>query len=1042
MSSQSPRRFKSLVLILLLPLSAAGFDKKLEPYTYKQNFESNELHAWASYPLWQDTAYDPNLRPYPIVPGDPNICLVQKVTPYSQVDNYAGAQKKLEAFLKPGSAISLKFYLKTHLLPEYFKLRLAAGSEGKADFTLPSPAVNQWVVVSASYDDFVRENPGLKGKSIEVQALAVLAKFPKADPAMPIFFGLDDIEFQGWREARFKFAEPKMLELSEWKALIPERHFGRGDVFTIRGTYPFPADRVVLEIEKFESVSKVLARTPLQAKSGEWRLDRLSLSFPEGLYRARLIAVKSPETLSTTDFTIYIRPKNIDDQHPRLWFDDKKLAWVRSRLKEERFKKVLAEIERSAQENRDKYPLEKFVFDIDNFPEDEPLLGNVPRSIYPWFDRITPWRNGLHANSFAFAFLNDRAAGAYAKALLLRLSEFPFFIHPWFEKRGQHIYYPVGELGMEMALAYDVLYDSLTEEERRFVRRSMLKNIVAGCHRSYVEDNLVTSHTSNWVAHIMAGSLMCQAAVFGDGQDTGPAEPYLTGAIFKLYEFIQKSMGRDGGYGESLGYCNFTMLSLSKALPALAKVFNIDLSANIRNSFQDILWAGNIQAKSFFHFGDSFAGLIPLNNWAWYLEKSQDPQLGWLYRFLKQDETIMDVLYRTEDTPRKPPFSENPVRVFRDIGTTVFKSGWGKDDFTFVMRTGAFFNHQHLDQGTFWLADRGEIFIEERLGSTYYDDPIYQSHYTQPIAHSTILINHNPQSQRVGDPLLFAEGFDDHAFIGSFLDGERAAFSSGDIGRLYWGKVKAIQRNVLYLKPRTLLMLDTITPAEPKTDVTLLYQTVRLADIHAEARISTMKKSQTVLSIRHLAPEETSVAAAETPHYINTLKTENPLIREGMLTVTAETEGKTLVMANLLTTLSQDEIQVDYRKEVECGFGAVQGTEFAFSTNPGRIYSVKGLSTDALAAAWTDRVIFAALATTLSRNGDLLVRSETPMTCEFRDRFLKCYLARAAAVSIRCAAKPKAVTLAAKSIHDFTYDEKQRLLRINLPAGESRLTIR
>jgi hypothetical protein len=30
------------------------------------------------------------------VPGDPNISIVQRVTPYTQVDNYAGAQKLLD----------------------------------------------------------------------------------------------------------------------------------------------------------------------------------------------------------------------------------------------------------------------------------------------------------------------------------------------------------------------------------------------------------------------------------------------------------------------------------------------------------------------------------------------------------------------------------------------------------------------------------------------------------------------------------------------------------------------------------------------------------------------------------------------------------------------------------------------------------------------------------------------------------------------------------------------------------------------------------
>jgi hypothetical protein len=386
---------------------------------------------------------------------------------------------------------------------------------------------------------------------------------------------------------------------------------------------------------------------------------------------------------------------------------------------------------------------------------------------------------------------------------------------------------------MDLALAHDLLYDLLNENERAAVRRSLVQNIISGCHRSYVEDDLVTTDTSNWVAHITGGSVVCQAAIYGDGPEAEPVEPYFTGVLLKLSELIEKSTGRDGGYGESLGYCQFTMLSLSKALPALEKTFHIDLSADLRNTYQDFAYTGLIQDKTFFHFGDSAGRLVPLANWAWYLAKSRDPLLSWLYHFLKNEETMMDVLYPTEGIPQAPPFDRPPVKAFWDLGTTVFRSGWAKEDFVFVMRTGAFFNHQHLDQGTFWLADGGRIFVEERHGSTYYDDPIYQSHYTQPVAHSTILIDHNPQSQRTGDPLRFAQGFDDRAFIYHFLDGTKAAFSSGDIGRLYWGKVKEMRRNVLYLKPRTLLMLDTVVPAEKDVDVTLLYQTSYLEDIKA-----------------------------------------------------------------------------------------------------------------------------------------------------------------------------------------------------------------
>ncbi|GAI46604.1 unnamed protein product, partial [marine sediment metagenome] len=71
-------------------------------------------------------------------------------------------------------------------------------------------------------------------------------------------------------------------------------------------------------------------------------------------------------------------------------------------------------------------------------------------------------------------------------------------------------------------------------------------------------------------------------------------------------------------------------------------------------------------------------------------------------------------LYDVDDVPRKDPYDRNPVRVFRDYGNIVFKSGWEKDSFAFVMRAGPYINHDHLDQGSFWLADRGSTFIRER----------------------------------------------------------------------------------------------------------------------------------------------------------------------------------------------------------------------------------------------------------------------------------------------------------------------------------------
>lgn len=1032
--------------------------KNLEPYNYREDFETNELNAWASYPLWQDTAFDPNFHVGRLVAGDPNISIIQRVTPYTNVDNYAGAQKEMDAVLVPGSAIGLRYYLKTELRPEFFKIRVAKAG-GPVDYTVTNPPTNRWQVLSVSLADLLAQNPGVKDEILHITGLAVLAKFPLADPAMPIYLGLDDISVQAARIPDFRFSEPAMHKLAEWRPFIPGKLFARGDVFSLRGEWPVTADAVAVHITSFAEREKSVLDARLKRAGNEWKLTPLRLDWPEGLYLGELTARQGPALVAASEFTVFIAPGGLQGKHPRLWFDRPGLETLKKRLLEDRFKSVSDEIRQGAAKARNALPLGDFSFDVDIFPKDEPLIGNVPRSIYPWFERIGAWRAGLHDNSLAYALLDDQEAGRYAAGLLVKLCSHAPWVHPWFENRGQHIYYPVAELGMDAALAYDLVYGLLGGPERRTVRDGLWRNVVMGCHRSYVEDNLVTSSTSNWAAHITSGSIMSQAATFGDfPADEGP-EPYLTGALLKLYKVIQKTSGRDGGYGESYGYCSFTMLSLSKSLPALVNVFAVDFSGTLDRTYQDVPWASLLEDKFFFYFGDSSGNLGPMTSWAWLLSRRHDPLLGWLYKYLKKGETLMDAIYEPEKVAGRDPFGQNPVRVYRDLGTTVFRSGWTKDDFLFVMRTGPFYNHQHIDQGTFWLADRGSVFVAERHGSTYYDDPFYQSHYIQPIAHSTILIDRNEQGQRVGDPRAFIPGLEDHADIDQFLDGESAAFVSGDIGRLYWGKIKQLKRDVLYLKPRTLLMLDTVVPADKDVDVTLLYQAGKLGDISAGEKASVIRKGKNVLRISHLWPPAAGAKTEETPPYINALKEEKPLEREGLLSVTARTAGKPLVMANLLGTTSAEATPQFAARDGHAFSKLADGGLIIFSTSPGKVYEDHelGIATDALALRTNGFVkptgsgtmanghvsTFAAQCTTLEASSwadGPHIRSAEPIVFEYRLGKMKFSATKASAVAIRLAKKPRAVALDGKPVKGYVWEAKEHRLKLTLPAGQGTLT--
>ena len=169
-----------------------------------------------------------------------------------------------------------------------------------------------------------------------------------------------------------------------------------------------------------------------------------------------------------------------------------------ARLQMPRFADVAAEIEERAERSRADLPIEAIVFDFDQLPDERMLEGHIYQV---WFNRFARFKEAVFSNALAHALLKDEAAGEYGKDALVRLSGFPYWLNPWFEKRGQHTYYAITE-GCQLALGYDLLYELMDAGERETVRRALWENDVRGCHRSYVEDNLVTSNTSNWVSAV------------------------------------------------------------------------------------------------------------------------------------------------------------------------------------------------------------------------------------------------------------------------------------------------------------------------------------------------------------------------------------------------------------------------------------------------------------------------------------------------------------------------------------------------------------
>jgi hypothetical protein len=1000
-------------------------------------------------------------------PQDPGLCLVARLEPQWNEDQALGAVKLLDFIIDPNFRMKFRYFIKTTERCSKLRVHLPLANGQRLIYEIPSPPLNAWTEASADWAHL--QSAGLAPSSaqrLQATAIALTADIPKADPDLPILLGLDDIEIRASRPMEFGFLEPEVVCLSEWKERIPLKHFQSGQQLTIRGKYPAQPEKVLLSICTLSDMNYGNTQDwnirLKRAADGTWqtsvRLD--SARFPPGLYLSKIRAEDRGVTVSETSLTIFIAsPAPLP--RPRILFDAAGHALFRSRLLSERFKSVLDRLLSRAKSYREQVQPENLVYDIDQFPTRDWVA-----SLKAWYsDRFLAFREALFTNAIVHASGKEEEAGPFCVRLLLALARWPQWNHPWMEARGFHTYYPLGEFADAYAISYDLTYPLLSEAERNVIREGLVRNFIIPAYKTYIEDNQITSNSSNWLSHIAGGAIVALLAVSGDDPGLKDLEPWLTGFILKEAKYIDTVFGGDGSYGEGYRYYSFAMQSFAKAIPALRRLLNVDLSRPIANSHLETLWTSILPKNIAFTFGDTESYLKkeaqawwigsdtgPMNSWAWLLDLYHDPYLAHLYRSLKDFDTLQEVLFETEDIAPREPSLLGQVKFFRDVGTAVFKSGWKAEDFLFVFRSGPFLNHQHMDQGSFYLADHGEVFLEERYDGEhhYYDDPDYRSHAIQAISHNTILLDRNPQSQKVGDPAKFAAGLADQARFVRWLDSDFFAFASGDLTGVYSEKVKKLQRQVLYIKPRAVLLVDEIIPDKDNVEVNLLFHTKWKKDIVLEEKYAAFQKGQSALYLFPVFPSGVKREVLTEPHFLYQYE-QMPLIERGYLRQSARTNGRRLIMANFLTATQDGRVPpVKLLEFAPSSPGSevtgpliqssIDGIDATVLINVQGIISHGGFSSDALLLAHSaEKNIFMAEGTYLKKDGDLLLAFDKPTVAALdnhgKELIMNYHLNESARARIKVKSQPSSIQLKGQYLRSGHFNPEDSILELNLPAG-------
>lgn len=383
-----------------------------------------------------------------------------------------------------------------------------------------------------------------------------------------------------------------------------------------------------------------------------------------------------------------------------------------------------------------------------------------------------------------------------------------------------------GELAFTFGLAYDWLYDALTEDDRAKIRKALVDEAL----QPYLE---ITdpqrkprpagwwSGVNNWNPVCSGGALVAALAL---GEEYPRSAEVLARARLGMRSFFDH-LQPEGGWDEGTGYWRYGMRYAVMAYAALESAGlgddGVFARPGMRNtgSFAMFFSPGQVFSPS---FGDSpgiaydpilyFLGTrYRDDNLVWYAGLREPPRKtaeGW-------PEEVFELLWRPAGRPPTPLLPTS--KLFPDIGWAVFVDEWPKPKVIASFKCGNLgVSHTHLDNNAIQLWAHGDFLLMD------YGSGIYNARYFGPerwgfheittAGHNAVLIGGKEQAPRT------------RGQIGALQEHESWTSISGEAAANYADPtVQSARRTVLFVERRILIVIDEVALGEPKP-VQVLWQ--------------------------------------------------------------------------------------------------------------------------------------------------------------------------------------------------------------------------
>lgn len=441
-----------------------------------------------------------------------------------------------------------------------------------------------------------------------------------------------------------------------------------------------------------------------------------------------------------------------------------------------------------------------------------------------------------------YAVEGDERAAARLRDAMLHVASFEVWTGPQNKDRDVPWLSDLSttRIAMELAYGYDMIYDTLTQDERDTIACAVLNKGVMPLLKDWVlpetRIHALDSMGHNWWSVCIG---LAGAALLPVSDRLEPAYfDYLIGQIEQaLIEFLEypgctlfnkvPNYDEYSLFYESVGYFCYGTGELLRYLwhaerylgrrDSIRRALPPALGEAILSFAYPYLQDGKNKI-GFLNYGDSAytANIMPMVRWLRLLGYDT-PALAAYAAQVPVEEDILTLTAPVNAADLSGLNTLPTTAVYPKTGYAITRDSWNNDATLFAVKSGYTWNHAHADAGSFILYDRGAPLLIDS-GSCSYGDKLYRTYYCKDISHNVLLVG--GEGQRYEEQI---RGSKFSGCISEHYEKDGLFYVQADATGPMAHLCSRMYRNFIWLDHSILIIVDDVLCHKPSTVQFLLH---------------------------------------------------------------------------------------------------------------------------------------------------------------------------------------------------------------------------